>query len=251
MVITSVNTTAASHRKFLLVVDADKSGSSKLKALLKLFRYKVWSVNSAAEALELCDIKMPELVISRQVEDMTPADFIREFKRQDQAARSSVLVVGNGKEDSFDERACLAAGAVTCLNLPLNVEVLYRTIQVAIEPVPRMNMRIDTMLPVVINDGTENGNGAKYATALSENGLFLLTQDPRPLNTKIPLRFQLAGRMIFADAQVMYAHRQGNQMNFRPGMGLQFIRISDLDQEQIRLFIREEIRKGISASLSS
>ncbi len=248
MVITSVNSTV-SQRKFLLVVDADKSSSSKLKALLKQFRYRVWSVNTAAEALELCDIVMPELVIARQVEDMTQTDFIREFKRQDGSARSSVLVVGNGKEDSSDERACLAAGAITCLKLPLHVETLYRSIQVAIEPVPRMNLRIDTMLPVVINDRTQNGNGAKYATALSENGLFLLTQDPRPLNTKIPLKFEVAGKMISADAQVLYAHRQGNQTNFRPGMGLQFVRISDQDQEQIRLFIREEVRKGISVSL--
>ncbi len=249
MIFTSVNSTATAQRKFLLVVDADKSSSSKLKALLKQFRYKVWSVNSAAEALELCDIVMPELVISRQVEDMTPVDFIREFKRQDGSARSSVLVVGNGKDDSFDERACLAAGAVTCLKLPLHVETLYRTIQVAIEPVPRMNLRIDTMLPVVINDGPMNGNGAKYITSLSENGLFLLTQDPLPLDTTIPLRFQLAGKMISAAAQVIYAHRQGNQANFKPGMGLQFVRISDQDQEQIRLFIREEIRKRISAPL--
>lgn len=249
MIITSVNSTNLSDRKFVLVVDADKSSSSKLKALLKQFRYKVWSVESAAEALELCDIIMPELVIARQVEDMTQIDFIREFKRQDGAARSSVLVVGNGKEDSFDERACLSAGAVTCLKLPLHVETLYRTIQVAIEPVPRMNLRIDTMLPVVINDRTRNGNGEKYATALSENGLFLLTQDPPPLNTKIPLRFQLAGRMISADAQVIYAHRQDNQQNCKPGMGLQFVRISDQDLEQIRLFIREAVRKGISASL--
>jgi len=29
---------------------------------------------------------------------------------------------------------------------------------------------------------------------------------------------------------------------------LQFVRISDHDQEQIRLFIREEVRKGISAA---
>jgi hypothetical protein len=68
------------------------------------------------------------------------------------------------------------------------------------------------------------------------------------LKTTIPLKFKVAGKMISAVGQVIYAHRQGNQTNFRPGMGLQFVRISDQDQERIRLFIREEVRKGISAS---
>ena len=249
MIVTSVNSSNTSQRKFLLVVDADKSSSSKLKALLKQFRYKVWSVNTAAEALELCDIVMPELVIARQVEDMTQVDFIKEFKRQDGSARSSVLVVRSGQEDGADERACLAAGAVTCLKLPLHVENLYRTIQVAIESVPRMNLRIDTILPVVINDKVLKSNEEKFATALSESGLYLLTPDPRPLNTTIPLQFNVAGKKIFAIAQVIYAHIEGNQTNFKPGMGLQFVRISEQDQEQIRLFIREEVRKGISASL--
>ena len=248
MVITSVDSSNASQRKFLLVVDGNQSSASKLKSLLKQFRYKVLSVHTAAEALELCDIIMPALVIARQVEDMTQIDFIRAFKRQDGAARSSVLVVRNGKEEGFDVKACLAAGAVTCLKLPLHVETLYRTIQVAIEPVPRMNLRIDTTLPVVINDRAADSKEGKFATAISESGLFLLTRDPQPLNTMIPLTFEVRGKAISAEAQVIYAHRQGSQANFRPGMGLQFVRISDHDQEQIRLFIREEVRKGISAA---
>ncbi len=248
MVITSVDTSNASQRKFLLVVDADKSSSAKLKALLKQFRYKVWCVCTAAEALELCDIVMPGLIITRHVEDMTQVDFIREFKRQDGAAGCSVLVIRSGKEDSFDERACLAAGAVTCLRLPLHVESLYRTIQVALESVPRMNLRISTVLPVVISGRTAAGNERKFATALSESGLYILTQNPRPLNTMVPLTFEMEGKRISVEAQVIYAHQQGNEANCRPGMGLQFTRISDHDREMIRLFIREVVRKGITES---
>jgi CheY-like chemotaxis protein len=248
MAYTHTNSTNESTRKFLLVVDSDKSSSSKLKALLKQFCYKVWSVKTAAEALELCDIIMPALVIARQVGDMSQIDFIRAFKRQNGAAGSAVLVIRTGEEGVFDERACLAAGAVTCLKHPLHVETLFRTIQVAIERVPRMNLRIDTKLRVAINDRTLNGTEEKFATALSEGGLYLLTGDLRPLNTMIPLGFTVAGKMIAADARVIYAHRQGNQENFRPGMGMQFVRISEQDQERIRFFIREEIRKGIFAS---
>lgn len=246
MVLTEVNGNNAAQRKFLLVVDSNKASSSSIKALLKQFQYKVLSVTTAAEALELCDIVMPALVIVRQIEDMTQADFVRELKHADSSG-VSVLVI-TSRTDAVDERACLAAGAVTCLKMPLNVEALYRTIQVAIEPVPRMNLRIQTTLRVVINDTTAKCTVGKVATALSENGLFLLAPDPCPLKTKIPLAFDLAGKRVSADAVVIYAHKQGDQTNCKPGMGLQFVRISDQDQEQIRSFIREEVRKGISVS---
>lgn len=242
-----MNRTDIPQKKFLLVVDSNGSTSSGMKALLKQFQYKVLSAHTAEEALELCDIAMPSLVVIRQVEDMTQVDFIQNLKRLDASGKVAVIVVSVSK-DAVDERACLTAGAVTCLRPPLHVEALYRTIQVAIEDVPRMNLRIDAKLPVFITDETIHCGSGKFATALSEDGLFVLTPDPCPLKTKVPLELNLAGKRIIADAIVIYAHEEGNQANFEPGMGLQFVRISDRDQEQIRLFIREEFRKGISAS---
>jgi CheY-like chemotaxis protein len=247
MVVTPENSNNATQQKFLLVVDGNRSSSSGIKALLKQFHYKVWSVNTAEEAFELCDIVMPALVIVRQIEDMTQVDFIKKLKQLDGSGTISVIVV-KSSTDAVDERACLAAGAVTCLKAPLNVETLYRTIQVAIEPVPRMNLRINTKLPVVMDLESLNCGEAKFATALSENGLFILTPDPCPLKTKIPLKFKMAGRILSTDAVVIYAYKSGNKAHCEPGMGLQFVRISDQDQEQIRSFIREEFRKGISLS---
>ncbi len=247
MVFTSVNADNVSQRKFLLIVDNNKSSSLSIKALLKQFRYKVWSVGTAAEALDVCDIVMPSLVIVRKTEDLPLVDLITSIKRLDTSRKVTILVISNGK-DAVDERACLTAGAFTCLKIPLNMEMLYRTIQVAIEPVPRMNIRINAALPVVFNDTTGNGKNGKYATSLSESGLFVMTPEPWPLNTKVPLRFKIAGKIVAADAVVIYSQEKGNRTNSKPGMGLQFVRISDHDQEHIRVFIREEVKKAIFAS---
>jgi len=247
MVMTPVNKNDPSPRKFLLVVDSNRSTSSGIKALLKQFQYKALSVHTADEALELSDIVMPSLVIIREVEDMTQVDFIKNLKRLDASGKASVIVVSSSK-NADDERECLSAGAVTCLRPPLNVETLYRTIQVAIENVPRMNLRIDTKVPITINDESVTCGNGEFATMLSENGLFVRTPDPCELKTKIPITFKLADKEISAEAVVIYAHKQGNSANLETGMGLQFVRISDQDQAQIRLFIREQFRKGISIS---
>ncbi len=247
MVTTPEDRNNASQKKFLLVVDNNRSTASGIKGLLKQFQYKALSVNTADEALELCDIIMPSLVIVRQVDDMTQVDLITNLKRLDASGKVSVIAVSSSK-DPADERACLSAGAVTCLRPPLNVEVLYRTIQVAIEDVPRMNLRIDAKLPVLITDETIHCGNGKFATALSEDGLFVLTPDPCPLKTKIPLKLMLSEKIIVSEAVVIYMLEKGNRAKLEPGMGLQFVGISLQDQEQIRLFIREEFRKGISTS---
>jgi CheY-like chemotaxis protein/Tfp pilus assembly protein PilZ len=247
MLMTPVNKNDPSPKKFLLVVDSNRSTSSGMKALLKQFQYKAMSVHTADEALELSDIVMPSLVIIREVEDMTQVEFIKNLKRLDASGKVSVIVVSSSK-DADNERDCLSAGAVTCLRPPLNVEVLYRTIQVAIENIPRMNLRIDTKVPIKIKDETITCGKGKFATMLSENGLFVRTPDPCQLKTEIPITFKLADKAISAEAVVIYAHKQGNSAKLDAGMGLQFIRISDQDQAQIRIFIRELFRKGISIS---
>ena len=247
MIMTSVNTHKPSPKKFLLVVDSNRSTSSGMKALLKQFQYKALSVHTANEALELIDIVMPSLVIIREVEDMTQVDFIKNLKRLDSSGKVSVIVVSSSK-DAANEKNCLSAGAVTCLRPPLNVEMLYRTIQVATEDVPRMNLRINTKVPVRIKDETVTCGNGKFATMLSENGLFVRTTDPCQLKTKIPITLKLADKVISTEAVVIYAHKQGNPANLEAGMGLQFVRLSDQDQAQIRSFIREQFRKGISGS---
>jgi CheY-like chemotaxis protein len=247
MVVTRIDSSNVSERKFLLIVDNNKARSSGLKGLLKEFRYKVWIVASAAEALELVDIVPPALVIVGQIADLTPADLTREIRETAPEGTAAVIIISAGNDPTHD-RACLSAGALTCLKFPLNVEALYRTIQVAIEPVPRMNLRVNMKFPVIIDDKAIQCHEGKFATALSENGLFVLTPEPCPLNTKIPFRFKVAGNILSAEAIVIYTHEFGNQSNFEPGMGLQFTRISDQDQDQIRLFIREEVRKAIAAS---
>jgi hypothetical protein len=71
------------------------------------------------------------------------------------------------------------------------------------------------------------------------------TLDPRPLNTKLPVRIHLAGGDITADAAVIYSHQAGDNPQDEPGMGLQFVRISSQDQERIRQFIRDEVTRDI------
>jgi CheY-like chemotaxis protein len=235
----------AGRRRFLLVVDSDVKKLFHTATLLQRFQYNIWTAKSAAEALEMAAVAVPALVVTAQfLEDMPGLELIKQLKRIERM-RAVPIVVLTRKTDPADERACLFAGALTCLSLPVQAEDLYRVVQVAVEPLPRMNIRINTHLSVTIHDQTVHCSEGECASVLSEHGLYVRTLDPYPLKTKLPVQIRLGDRTIAAETEVIYSHPAGDDPEDEPGMGLQFMQISRDDQKRIRRFIRDEITRDI------
>jgi CheY-like chemotaxis protein len=234
-----------SSRRFLLVVDSDVKKLSYTATLLQRFQYNIWTAHTAAEALEMASIAVPALIVTAQfLEDLSGLELIQQLKKIVRL-RTVPIVILTQKTDPANERDCLFAGALTCLSMPVQAEDLYRVVQVAVEPLPRMNIRINTSLSVIVNDRTVECVEGECASVLSEHGLYVRTLDPYPLNTKLPVQINLAGGTIAADAVVIYSHPVGDGPLDEPGMGLQFTQISGADQKRIRLFIRDEITRDI------
>ncbi len=238
-----------SRRQFVLVVDSDAGNLLYTSTLLKRFQYKVCTARTSGEAVEIATIFTPVLIITAQhLIDMPGLDLIRQIKLN-VAARTASIIVLASKTDPVNERACLAAGAVTCLSTPVSVEDLYRVVQMTIEPVPRMNIRINTSLRVTINDRSigDCGDGG-CLQALSEYGAFIRTNKPYPLNTRLQVQIHLAESTLPVKAQVIYNCEAENKRNCYLGMGLHFVQLSPQDQQRIRMFIRGEITKDIDRS---
>jgi CheY-like chemotaxis protein len=243
---TSAASRAAGRPRFLLVIDSNIKTLVYTSTLLQRFQYNIWSAESGAEALEMAGVAIPSLIlVAQDLDDMTGLEFIQELK-QNEAVRTIPLILLTRESDPAVERACLAAGALTCLPMPAKAEDLYRVVQVATEPMPRMNIRINTKLSVTVDDQTVECSEGECASVLSEHGVYIRTLDPRPLNTKLPVRIHLDGGGITADAVVIYSHQGGDAPRDEPGMGLQFVRISSQDQERIRRFIRDEVTRDIT-----
>jgi len=244
---TSVVSRPAGRRRFLLVVDSNVKKLFYTATLLQRFQYNIWTAHSAAEALEMAAVAVPALIFTAQfLDDLPGREFIQQLKRIDRI-RPVPIVVLTDKSDRANEKDCLFAGALTCLSMPFEAEDLYRVIQVAVEPMPRMNLRINTNLSVTVNSQTVQCAEGECASVLSEHGLYVRTLDPFPLNAKLPVQINLAGKAIAADTVVIYSHQAGSDPQDEPGMGLQFTQISREDQKRIRLFIRDEITRDLGA----
>ncbi len=234
-----------SRRQFVLVVDSDSGNLLYTSTLLKCFQYKVCTAGTAGEAFEIAAIFTPVLIVTaQQLVDMPGLDLIRHIK-PNVAARAASIIVLTSKTDVVNERACLAAGAVTCLSTPVSVEDLYRVVQMTIEPVPRMNIRINTRLRATINDRPVDSGDGDCVRALSEYGAYIRTSRPYPLHTRLQVGIQLADSTVPVKAQVIYSCGTESKHNCHSGMGLQFVQISPQDRQRIRMFIRGEITKDI------
>ena len=237
--------TSSRSSRFLLVVDSDANNLYYTSMLLQRLEYHICSSKTAAQAREMATVAVPALILTAHyLSDATSLELMGQI-RQDARLRPVPVVVLAPEGDLVGERQCLDAGAAACLTKPVQAEILFRTIQEAIEPMPRQNIRISTRLPVIVNDQPLNCGEGECASVLSEHGMYIRTLKPYAKNTRLPIRLALKGRSVSAQAEVLYSHSFGEGPFGEPGMALKFLSIAPQDQEQLRLFIREEITRGI------
>jgi len=231
--------------RFLLIVDSDVNNLFYLSMLLQRFEYNISTATNAAEALKMIGIAAPSLVITSLVlSDMPGFELIRRMRQDPRTAAVPVLVKAMDRTPET-ERLCRQAGVAACLYEPVNAEELYRTVQAAIEPTPRQNIRINTFLSVSVDGKPLDCVEGECASVLSEHGMYVRTLRPYPSNTRLPVQILIKGRPITVEAVVLYCHKFGEGPFKEPGMGLKFVRVAPQDQELIRQFIREELMKGI------
>ncbi|HSQ77609.1 MAG TPA: response regulator [Nitrospirota bacterium] len=231
--------------RFLLAVDSDVNDLFYLSMLLQRFEYNISTATNAAEALKMAGIVAPSLVITSLVlSDMSGLELIKRMRQDPRLAAVPVLIKTRDRTPET-ERLCRQAGVAACLYEPVNAEELYRAVQAAIEPTPRQNIRIHTMLSVIVNGKPLECVEGECASVLSEHGMYVRTLRPHPPNTRLPVQIVIKGRSVPVEAVVLYSHKFGEGPFKEPGMGLKFVRVTPKDQELIRLFIREELMKGI------
>jgi len=245
---TNSTTNDQSHsNRFLLVVDSDANDRFYVSILLQRFEYYIGTAKNAGEAIEMSSVAVPSLIITAlALEDMNGLELIRRL-RQDRLTENIPVIVHTAGHTPEKERQCLQAGAAACIRNPVQAEELYRTVQEAIEPTPRSNIRITAFLPVSVNNIPLLCGGRECASVLSENGMYIQTLKPYPKKSSITVQITIRDHVIVAESVVLYSYKSGEGPNKEPGMGIQFTSIAPYDQEVIRQFIKQEIHKGIKA----
>jgi len=235
------------QRQLLLVVDSSASYLFYVGTMFRKLGYAVRTVTTAALALKAMDESLPVLVITDiSLPDMSGIDLLKEMKENRRLKAIPVIIHTADCSQGLQEK-CMAMGCVGYFNKPAEPDALYRAIQAATESTPRSTIRIETSLKVEVGEETASGKGKRMetVTSLSAGGLYVRTLTPEPVNTVLPLKIFFANRQVTAKAEVHYSSVKIGGQHKQPGMGMQFVSISQEDKAFISEYIKEQIAKGL------
>jgi CheY-like chemotaxis protein len=238
-------------RQFIVAAGSSSRNILALSLLLQRFNYEVFIANTGAQALERISKDRPALVFTDlMLSDMGGMDFFEKL-RQSRDGKSIPVIFMIPPGDAAAEHRCMAYGAAGCVTKPVQAEELYWTVQHAVEARPRSSMRIDTHVPVSV-DNVSRGSGAReYSIDLSEQGMRVPIDKPYPRNKQVVVQLHMKERTISIEGSVRYYIPAHSGLSDSPVMGLMFSGIAPQDKEFIRNFVRDEVVRDVNEALTS
>jgi len=238
------------RKNYALLVDGYIRDLFATGMILQRLDYEVFIANSGEDALKLIDVSLPDLVITElSLQNMSGLELLFHLKRT-AATKDIPVIIHTAIGDQKREEHCRATGCAAFLRKPVGLDELYSAIQRATEAMPRQFVRLKTLLPVRVGGHQSHDATAsvEYISELSENGIFVRTLNPRPVNAVLPVNIIVNSAAVKLKATVVRRVTMSEGLFREPGMGMRFVEISDEHREQLRNFIKGQIMRDITTS---
>jgi len=232
---------------FALLVDGYVRDLFTTGMILQRLQYDVYIVSTAEDALRIIDAAMPALIITElSLPQMSGLELLVRMKH-DPELKSIPLIIHTGTQDPNREKLCLASGCSCFLKKPVEPDALYSAIQRVTEVTPRQHIRLRILLPARVSGPAAPGDATntEYVSEISENGIFVCTMSPRPINTVLNVTVMIHSIPVKVKATILRIVAIGRGQFTEPGMGMKFVDISSTDRELIRNFIKGYIIKDM------
>lgn len=240
---TTVPGQARETEKRLLVLDHDQRYLSYISEVLQRLGYHGYLAQTTEEAARIASATAPKVLItSLELSDKKGLGILETLKRIPSTEKVPSIVLC---DEGVSQEDCRNAGALACLSKTVEIEVLYRTLQYAVEKNPRASLRLPVLLPVKVDTVPFDRPDGAHSLDLSERGMFLYTAKPAAPNTQLSLRLNLSGLIISLEGKVAHRGKRSASSAQDEGMGIEFTKISPRDQEFIRKYIRNEVVRGM------
>ena len=224
----------------MLIADNNIDDRFQTGMLLQQFGYNIFTTNSAQEALEIMKATPPVVVFA---DASTIGTAIAEgIKKNPQFFDIPLIILSTTSNGMWEGRARRGELA-GFLRKPINIEKLMSAVEAVLSKGQRRKIRIPTALLAKLTG--ELGSGEGLVTVLSEAGMFFRTLDPYPMHTRMKVYFEIKGKPITLETEVVY-NCTFNEGPFKePGMGMKFVKVSPEDLAIIKAFVLEEVGKNI------
>jgi CheY-like chemotaxis protein len=234
-------------KTYALLVDSYVRDLFATGMILRRLDYDVYIANSGEDALKLIEAAVPELIITElSLQQMSGLELLIHL-RHNPLTKSIPVVIHTAVTDKKKEEHCRASGCAAFLRKPAELDALFSAIQQATKETPRQFIRFRTLLPVRVGGHTsaDSAGSVEFVSELSENGCFVCTMNPRPVNQTVPVNLIIHSIPVKLKAMVLRSVTMNPGLFKEPGMGLKFVEISDTDRELLRNYIKGQIMKDI------
>jgi two-component system chemotaxis response regulator CheY len=241
------NQTRDRQKSFALLVDGFIKDLFATGMILQRLDYDVYIVNSAEDALKVIDAAAPALLITElTLPRMSGLELLVRLKH-DPIIKALPVIVHTSEEDAKRQELCRASGCSAFLKKPAEPGALYTAIQQATEVNPRQYIRLKTLLPARVGGLDSSGTvySTEYVSELSENGVFVCSMSPRPVNSVLPVTIMIRTIAVKLKAVVLRSVPISPGLFREPGMAMRFTEISATDRELLRNVIMGQILKDI------
>ncbi|MBE7414599.1 MAG: response regulator [Deltaproteobacteria bacterium] len=222
------------------MADPDASRCLKLATMVKRLDYNVFLASNGSDLVRITSGIIPNAVLLDL--DMPPIsgqpclEALRSNRSLSIIKRITTSEVGR----TTDLLASLSRGASGYVTRPVSPTELYRTIQKLIEPRPRNFLRIRVLFKATVITGATGR--ATFATALSEQGVFIRTLKPFAEGTKVRVSLELpTPKPLVLDGEVLYAVKEMPDKLSEPGMGIRFVGLDPNIQAGLHKFIEDQV----------
>jgi len=240
--------TADREKRLIVVVDGEGAHLYYTSILLQRLEYNIHTAKTAGDALEIVNVAEPALVLTEfSLPDMNGVELLKKLKRNPQTHKVPVIILTSSRDQAV-KSTCLEEGCAAYFHKPVDPDVLYAAIQKTTETTPRQFIRLQTCLNVMVGDDKAAANSviSDYITALSEQGMFVSSSQPKPVGLQIPITIFLEDAKIKVEGLVLYSFKREVGPLKTSGMGIKFVRIKPEDQRLIKVFIKKAITKGLT-----
>lgn len=210
----------------------------RIAFLLQRLEYNVFIASTPTDLFRVTRGLLPNLVLlDLRMPHYEGGECLVKFRQDKLLDMIKVVVIGERDEEPMLQEA-VKKGAQGIIHRPVNPTELYTTIHNLIEPNPRQSLRLRLIFKV--NVATASGVTSYFATTLSDNGLFIRTNEPLAIGTGVKVRFDLPNVKPFDYPGTVTYHTKADRNEFRePGMFILFQDISDEHNSELRKFIED------------
>jgi CheY-like chemotaxis protein len=231
--------------RYILIVEGNNKELFYTAMLLQRFAYPVCTARTVHQALDMVSVAVPALVVADVVLPGNSGIDLMRMLGSNSRTLSIPMILLTPQGDSGPRNRDFGSQSAVCIPKPVPLEDLYRAVQEVMESNPRSNIRIQTALPVKVNNVPFNSAKGEAATHLSTQGMYIRTFKPFERNESVTVQLEIEDRTITADAKVLYSRRSDSMLVLEPGIAIKFTKMRGEDRQVITEFIHKELIRGM------